>query len=49
MHTKVVRIPKGKKPHGTPSRKWGHYIKLHLTGRVREDVDWIYLALDRVR
>jgi hypothetical protein len=42
-----MRKPEGKRPLGTPKRKWEDTIKMDLREIVWEGVEWMHLAQDR--
>jgi hypothetical protein len=43
----LVGKPKGKRPLGRPSCRWGYGIRMHLREIGWGSVDWIQLAQDR--
>jgi hypothetical protein len=45
----LVEKPDGKRPLGTPRRRWVDNIRMDLGKVGWGDVDWIGLALDRNR
>ena len=45
----LVRKPEGKRPLGTPRRRWEDNIKIHLQEVGCGVMDWIELAEDRDR
>jgi hypothetical protein len=45
----LVRKPEGKRPIGSPRRRWIDNIKMDLLERGVSVVDWIGLAQDRYR
>jgi hypothetical protein len=49
VHRLLVRKAEGKRPLGTPRRKWIDNIKMDLLVIGWDGVDWIGLALDRYR
>jgi len=46
MYTKFVSKPEGKRPCGTPVRRWKKILK-RILEKWRVDVDWITVAQDR--
>jgi hypothetical protein len=44
-----VGKPEGKKPFGSPRRRWGDGIRMYLRETGLGGVDWIRLAQDRDR
>ena len=47
MYTVLVGKPEGKRPLGTPRRRWVDNIRMDLQEVGREYMDWIGLAQDR--
>ena len=45
----LVGKPEGKRPQGTPSRRWEDNIEMDLQKVGCEGMDWIELAQDRDR
>jgi hypothetical protein len=45
----LVRKPEGKRPLGSPRRRWEDNIKMDLQEVVCGDMDWFELAQDRDR
>jgi hypothetical protein len=45
----LVGRPEGKRPLGTPRRKWEDNIKLNLRETGIDGANWIQLAQDRVQ
>jgi hypothetical protein len=45
----LVEKPEGKRPLGSPRRRWVDNIRMDLGEVGWDDVDWIGLALDRNR
>jgi hypothetical protein len=43
----LVKKPEGKRPLGSPRRRWGNNIKMELQKVGCGSMDWIYLAQDR--
>jgi hypothetical protein len=43
----LVGRPEGRRPLGSPRRRWEDNIKMDLRETEFEDVDWIHLARDR--
>ena len=49
MHKVLVGKPKGKRPLGSPRRRWEDNIKMDLQEVGRGGVNWMELAQDRDR
>jgi hypothetical protein len=49
VHRVLVGKPEGKRPLGTPRRRWEDNIKTNLQGVGRGRGDWMELAQDRDR
>ena len=49
MYTVLVGKPEGKRPLGTPRRRWVDNIRMDLQEVGREYMDWIGLAQGRDR
>jgi hypothetical protein len=45
----LVGKPEGKRPFGSPGRRWGDNIEMDLQEEGLEDMDWIDLDQDRDR
>jgi hypothetical protein len=45
----LVRKTEGIKPLGRTRRRWENAVKINLEEMIFVGVNWIYLALDRVR
>jgi hypothetical protein len=43
----LVGKPEGKRPLGRPRRRWVHNIKMHLSEKRWDGMDWIDLSQDR--
>ena len=49
VHRVLVRKPEGKRPLGSPRRRWEDNIKMYLQEVGRGCGDWMELAQDRER
>jgi len=49
IYRALVGKPEGKRPHGTPRRRWEDNIKMNLEQMGCGFMDWIELAQDRDR
>jgi hypothetical protein len=49
VYSVFIRKPEGKRPLGTPRRRWEDGIRMYLKEIGWGSVDWIQLAQDRER